>query len=279
MRLSTTRSMEEKAETMRSSVARLSRGAEDHNSSMGRCNPSEMSVVMMTITAHPNAAVPIKRAALTEHLDGKQFEGLRLKPVKESKRTGVRKRGSFYNSVSLQYVNGVGNNKCIKVFTNSKLHVTGCKTVDEFIETSQRVCFMLSDVTLKPLHVIDFDVNMIVVQFYINAALDIGDLCSILKGEKYSREVLSACYNPDRNNGLVIKHRFEEPADIEIHYSTEMKSGKVSDAGKERAITIIVYRKGCVRLCGLKTHMEALPSYRFITSVIESVWSSIATAK
>ena len=42
---------------------------------------------------------------------------------------------------------------------------------------------------------------------------------------------------------------------------------------------IIVYRKGCVRLCGLKTHMEALPSYRFITGVIESVWSSIATAK
>ena len=277
MTLSVIRTMEEKAESMRSSVACLHRDAKVHNTSMPKCCPSEMSVVMMTITAHPNAAVPIKRAALTEHLDGKQFKGLRLKPVKESKRAGVRQRGSFYNSVSLQYVNGCGNNKCIKVFTNSKLHVTGCKTVDEFIETSQRVCWMLSDVTLKPLHVVDFDVNMIVVQFYINAALDIGDLCNILKGTQYSRQVLSACYNPDRNNGLVIKHRFEE---LGSHLATEMRTDTVSvEAGRERAITIIVYRKGCVRLCGLRTHMEALPSYRFITRVIDSAWSSIATAK
>ena len=271
--------MEEKAESMRTSVACLRRGAQVHNSAMARCSPGEMSVVMMTITAYPNDAAPIKREAITEHLEGKQFKGLCLKPVKIAKRTGVRQRGSFYNSVALQYVNGAGNNKCIKVFTNSKLHVTGCKTVDEFIETSQRVCWMLSDVTLKPLHVIDFDVNMIVVQFYINAALDLGDLCSILKGSQYSREVLSACYNPDRNNGLVIKHRFEQPSQPGLHSAPEMQSDEVADAGKERAITIIVYRKGCVRLCGLRTHMEALPSYQFITRVIETCWSSIATAK
>ena len=172
--------------------------------------PSYLNLSTMTIVCDLSESIDI--LCLSDNFITPSEYQCIIKRPKPNKEFDISKRGkkkkTFYNQASIHYTDHT--TKCIKVFSNGKLHITGVTSVSEASTVCLLTCGILNktigavvgSAKIKPLNI---QICMINTNFSINHGLNIIKLKDILKG----KENITCSYTPDTYPGLKIKFTHE----------------------------------------------------------------------
>ena len=143
--------------------------------------------------------------------------------IRTKKGKGIYK--SFFNSITVMF----DRTKAMKVFSNGKLHITGCTTVQYAIELTDRLIQTMEwkNVIIKEKKILTLNTT---IRTTSKTFISLGKLFDILDKTKYQVR-----YTPDIYQGLIIKKEFLETG---------------------RTISALVFYTGSVIVCGVQKPSE-----------------------
>ena len=205
--------------------------------------PSPSAVSTMTVTAQLNVS-SVCRDKLLVAVGWMEGEGpltAERKPSRPTSRPPKPSRPDFNNQTTVRY-----GSKCIKMFRNGSVHVTGCKTLVDFVQAVSAVCDAMTQAGIEPggVHVTSFNTQMINVTFNANATLglrELRDLC-LVRG-------WGAMYDADVYPGLNVK----------------------IPMGQDKTVTALIFRSGSVILTGAKTAAHTLEAHSKLTHLLDEM--------
>lgn len=252
--------------------------------------------------------------------DDTAMPNLMIQPIHTSQRTRKPKY-RFQNSIPLRFIAEDESKRCIKIFRNGRLHITGVKggkdlihilnetseiiqlgaqsnvevlrqssdsfcsneqqSVDDKSSTSSDVKSQLESLRLSVstesdkvprFSINEMKVNMMNLQFYVGVILDLVELKDSIKLESQKNPRISSVeYNSDRCPALILKRIIETTSTDPIGkpVGNNLKHKKKT-AISQRVSTLMIYRCGCIKICGLREPLEALDPYVFITTWLEN---------
>lgn len=162
-------------------------------------------------------------------------------PVRKTQTTSRgRSINNFFNQLTLWYKDRT--KKSIKLFINGNVHVTGCRTLREYVWLLSKVCQFLTMLFDSSKCVADtIDIQMINTNFQIKTGLDLNKLKRLLladgKCATYDREVYP---------GLNLK--------VPTSY--------------KREASILLFISGNIIITGVKHFLEVFEAYKYITHFI-----------
>lgn len=157
-------------------------------------SPTPIKVLTMTATVNTNMA-SADAQTIKSFLDTGAKTDIILRPVKVLKKKSSKIRSSFQNSVALQYMGG-GTKKCIKVFRNARVHVTGLRSGVDIIRTVTATSDLLSQISRRTVDIPSVAINMLNLQFYAGYSLDLPEIKNIADAmSARDRNICSVAYD------------------------------------------------------------------------------------
>ncbi len=156
-----------------------------------------------------------------------------------------RARKDFHNQLPLVTPAG----KAVKLFSNGKIHVTGCSSPIEFLDIVAKLCAFLPTVTRQG-----------------GAGDDAGDAITL---EKFDIEMINAsfllCSRAGRHvglrpNRLSAELKLDTVADFETERHPGVKLAVRGDDGAKVA-TVMIFQTGSVQICGAKRPEHVARAY------------------
>ncbi len=152
--------------------------SEEHIKSLITLSPLPIRVLTMTVTASTSLkeahSADIRQFYGSADTSSANKFGIIIRPAKVGKKS--RKiRNHFQNSVALQYI-GERKVKCIKIFKNARVHMTGILSGNDLLSTLQATSKSLAAMTSLDVDIESFDINMINLQFYAGLKLDLPEI-------------------------------------------------------------------------------------------------------
>ena len=217
-----------------------------HSMNTGRYDvlrPSPCSVSTMTLTAQLNVT-SVCRDKLLVAVGWMEGEGpltAEPKPTRPSSKPPKPRRPDFNNQTTVRH-----GTKSIKMFRNGSVHVTGCKTLDDFVQAVTAVCDAMTQAGIETdgVRVTGFDTQMINVTFNANVTLGLRELRDLCLGRGWA-----AMYNADVYPGLNLK----------------------IPVGNGRTVTALAFRSGNVILTGGKTAAHVLEAHASLTHLLDDM--------
>jgi TATA-box binding protein (TBP) (component of TFIID and TFIIIB) len=163
-------------------------------------------------------------------------------PVRKTQTIRGKSINNFYNQLTMWYKDGT--KKSIKLFINGNVHVTGCRSLKEYVCLVRRVCMFLNNIFANGEPVCrasSIDIQMINTNFGINIGLDLSKLKKVLLG--YGR---CATYDREVYPGLNLK--------VPTSYGREA--------------SVLVFISGNIIITGAKHFLEIYEAYKFILDSI-----------
>ena len=220
----------------------------------GDIKPSYLNLSTMTMIC--NLTQPIDILSFSDNFISPTEFDCTIKRPKQNTEFDVTKRGkkkkTFFNEASIHYT--THTTKCIKVFSNGRLHLTG---VTSMIEASN-VCTFTCNLLNKTLGAVkgnlkveatDLKVCMINTNFSLNHGIDIIEL----KKQFQKYEKFSCFYTPDTYPGLKIKY---------FHESSDKSS-------------IFIFSSGQIVITGVKNIIDVNTVYSSLMDILIENYSSI----
>jgi len=177
--------------------------------------PSYINLSTMTMIC--DLTKPIDILNFSENFRSPSHIDCTIKKPKSNKDYDMTKRGkkkkTFFNQASIHYT--THTTKCIKVFSNGRLHITGVTSMTEAAEVCELTCNILNKtigavVGEGAVESVDLKICMINTNFSINHGIDIIKLRSILQ----STDNYTCSYTPDTYPGLKIKYTHQKSSNI-----------------------------------------------------------------
>ena len=172
-----------------------------------------------------------------------------IKRPKQNTDFDVTKRGkkkkTFFNQASIHY--STHTTKCIKVFSNGRLHITGVTSIIEAANVCEFTCKLLNK-TLgavkgnEKVEAIDLQLCMINTNFSLNHGIDIIEL----KKQFQKYEKFTCFYTPDTYPGLKIKY---------LHDSSDKSS-------------IFIFSSGQIVITGVKHIVDVNTVYTSLMNIM-----------
>ena len=151
------------------------------------------------------------------------------------------RKPQFNNQVSVKF-----GSKSVKMFRNGSVHVTGCKTVQDFVDAITAVCEAMTLAGIGAVvEVVSFDVVMINVTFSAAAALGLRDL-----RDKGLAKGWTASYDADVYPGLNLKIPVDE------------------GTATARNVTALIFRSGNIILTGARTPSQVVEAHTRLMSLV-----------
>lgn len=254
----------QKCEAIRRGQGQLDTGTVLNTACIDSFEPGPVHVVTMTITGQTDWSggsenLGIRRIA-EFFKENASFKGLAPRQPKPSTRPR-KERPAFQNAVTLSYAApGSGDhNYCVKAFANSRVHVCGSRTIDEFLQVSRATCEMLTALAGRPVTLLDLDVNLINMQFYVGHRLHVTEVCELLR-ESDDPRVQAVSYDPDRFPGVIAKFRLTS----------------ADKAERERVVSLMAFGNSNVKICGLRSPEEGVEPHAFLLRLLEDNWARVA---
>ena len=145
-----------------------------------KSKPLPIHVLTMTVTASTNLkeaeSSKIRLFFENEQIPIARKHGVIIRPPKQNKRISRKPRKSFQNSVALQFTGDTSKRKCIKIFKNARLHMTGVLSGHDLLQTLAATNGCLEAMTNMNVNIDDYQINMINVQFYAGVKLDLPEI-------------------------------------------------------------------------------------------------------
>ena len=178
----------------------------------------------------------------------------------KAKKKTVRKVGddikkTFFNQATLSFRDTIST-KSIKIFSNGKIHMTGCKSVYEFAKIARVVCAFLKPFSAGDDDIVltDFTINLINVNFAIG--IDKGDVISLQKvKDLLLLQKIDATYSSDNHAGCIVKYPTPD--------------GQLN--------SILIFRGGSINLSGIKSFENVEATFDFIVRFINDNYDAIKT--
>jgi len=198
--------------------------------------PSYLNLSTMTMVC--DLTKPVDILNFSENFKSPLNIECTIKKPKNNKDFDLTKRGkkkkTFFNQASIHYK--THTTKCVKVFSNGRLHITGVTSMIEASEVCMFTCDILNktmgSITGGKVEPIDLRICMINTNFAINHGINIIKLKNILQNqEKYT-----CSYTPDTYPGLKIKYTHEYSKNISSIFI--FSSGQVVITGVKLLIDI-----------------------------------------
>jgi len=210
---------------------------------------------------------------------GITYDDIYINLLKKNK----KKKSKFFNCCSIIIKSIDNSNVNIKLFKNSSVTMTGCKTPDSGLvairllvdEIKKYPELSKDDISL--LDVDDYQITMINANYSIGYKLDADKLFSILKN-KYN---LYVSYEPDRYQGVKISYMWnivdKHKNGICLCDNKNKCKGKGSGYGEIncKKVTIAIFKTGSVVITGAKIMDQTRDAYSFINNIISKNASSI----
>ena len=156
-----------------------------------------------------------------------------------------REKKTFFNQASIHY--STHTTKCIKVFSNGRLHITGVTSIIEAANVCEFTCKLLNK-TLgavkgnEKVEAIDLQLCMINTNFSLNHGIDIIEL----KKQFQKYEKFTCFYTPDTYPGLKIKY---------LHDSSDKSS-------------IFIFSSGQIVITGVKHIVDVNTVYTSLMNIM-----------
>lgn len=172
--------------------------------------PSYLNLSTMTIVC--NLTQPIDILSFSDNFISPPEPKCTIKRPKQNTEFDLTKRGkkkkTFFNQASIHYT--THTTKCIKVFSNGRLHITGVTSMIEAANVCTLTCNILNKTIgavkgNSKVEAIDLQVCMINTNFSLNHGINIIELKKCF--QKYDK--FSCFYTPDTYPGLKIKYFHE----------------------------------------------------------------------
>ena len=261
--------------------------------------------IILTVTVTVSTSIQSSNLfMIKDFVERQNLDNLIIQPIHTSNRTRKPKY-RFQNSVPLRLTAEDKSRRCIKIFRNGRLLITGVKGGKDLIEILHRTGQVIGIGLLKNLESNDkrddtvnvqselnglgldsgrteldangfqisgVKINMMNLQFYIGLILDLIELKESIKSKSSTDQLISSVeYNSDRCPALILKRLIVNPSIVKKEQQS-LKNRKNSSKSSEcsRVSTLMIYRCGCIKICGLREPMEALDPYMFITSLLDS---------
>ncbi len=194
------------------------------------------------------------------------IERKKRRKKKKPKVIGTRKGNTFYNQASVTIL----SDNCtasVKLFKNGSVHITGCKTLTNFIDVMTKLCRELkkvkaivdkktpNNIILRPFAVDpskmyvskmkDVKIRMINTNFKLNYMIDRAKLHSTLLNQG-----LNSTFEPCVHAGVRIKYNYMDKDDV----------------------TILVFQSGSIIITGAKNQDHIVKAYEFIMRKLHSTF-------
>ena len=208
------------------------------------------------------------------------YNDLYINLLKNKKNKKNKKKSNFFNCCSV-IVKSIDNSHVnIKLFKNSSVTMTGCKTPDSGLVAIRLLVNEIkkykevSEEDISKLDVDDYQITMINANYSVGYKLDANELFSIIKNE-YN---LYVSYEPDRYQGVKISYLWNilnKRKDGKCHCDCEKKctgKGKNKNGlGKNncKKVTVAIFKTGSVVITGAKMLDQTIDAYDFINSLIK----------
>jgi TATA-box binding protein (TBP) (component of TFIID and TFIIIB) len=172
-----------------------------------------------------------------------------IKRPKQSKEFELSKRGkkkkTFFNQASIHYT--THTTKCIKVFSNGRLHITGVTSMIEASDVCSFTCNILNKtigavIGDNSVEAINLKICMINTNFGLNHGIDIIKLKNIIRGAPD----ITCSYTPDTYPGLKIKY---------FHLNKNKSS-------------IFIFSSGQIVITGVKLLSDVIEVYKCLMDII-----------
>lgn len=164
-------------------------------------------------------------------------------PIRKTKKTSRGKNiSNFFNQLTFWYKDCT--KKSVKLFINGNVHVTGCRSLEEYTNLMQHICRFMDHLfteSSKKCKVIDIDIQMVNTNFSVGRGLDLSRLKRILLDQG-----MCATYDREVYPGLNLK--------------------VPTSAGREASV--LVFISGNIIITGVRHFCEVYEAYKFI---IESI--------
>ena len=174
---------------------------------------------------------------------------------KTIKKVGDDIKKTFFNQATLSFRDTISS-KSIKIFSNGKIHMTGCKSVYEFAKVARTVCEFLKPFSPgdNDIELVDFTINLINVNFTIG--IDKEDVISLQKvKDLLLTQRIDATYSSDNHAGCIVKYPTED--------------GQLN--------SILIFRGGSINLSGIKSFENVEKTFDFIVRFINDHYDEIKT--
>jgi len=195
------------------------------------------------------------------------------KKKRKCNRKNKTTRKTFYNQTTIQIRPEKDKNPLnIKIFKNGSIHMTGCKSIDDCINSINNLCLEL----VKVKAVIDINNTGKVLRkpftdcienISINKIYDLK-ICMINSGFKtefnINRERL---YHIVNNEGIECKFDLDNHACVDIKYNYRDK----------KTVSIFVFEKGSVIITGANNSSHILAAYNFIMKKLYENYNDIVS--
>ena len=164
-------------------------------------------------------------------------------PIRKTKKTSRGKNiSNFFNQLTFWYKDCT--KKSVKLFINGNVHVTGCRSLEEYSKLMKHVCgFMdyLFPESPKKCRVQDIDIQMVNTNFSVGRGLDLSRLKRILLDQG-----MCATYDREVYPGLNLK----------------------VPTSANREASVLVFISGNIIITGVRHFYEVYEAYKFITESI-----------
>ena len=189
-----------------------------------------------------------------------------------------KKKSKFFNCCSIIVKSIDNSNVNIKLFKNSSVTMTGCKTPDSglvairLLVNEIKKYSEVSESDITELDVDDYQITMINANYSIGYKIDANKLFSIVKND-YN---LYVSYEPDRYQGVKISYIWNilnKSKDGKCHCHDKECTGKGKNKdglglNRCKKVTIAVFKTGSVVITGAKMLDQTKDAYNFINSII-----------
>lgn len=230
-------------------------------------SPSEIRISTMTLFSKLRPPTGFDLSSIIElylQEDGieriRQMLGIHVHivfPIRKVQKTARGKSiNNFFNQLSFWYKDTT--KKSIKIFINGNVHITGCRTLREYVWLLGRVCSFLNTVFPPgkaghcPCVAETIDVQMINTNFHIQSGLDLNKL-----------------------KRLLLDHGRCATYDREVYPGLNLKL----QTSFNREASILIFISGNIIITGVKHFAEIYEAYKFITTFIASNLDTVSKAR
>jgi TATA-box binding protein (TBP) (component of TFIID and TFIIIB) len=216
--------------------------------------PDDVTINTMTIICDTNIQFNIKN--ISSYIDESFIHKKKIKKIKKNKK-------SFFNQVTLCVMVESKKEKPVnlKIFSNGSMQMTGCKTIDNALDTIEKIFIELKKVK----GILDKKTLKIVEKPFCEN-IDCLNYNSI-KNIRVEMIVSKFTYPCKINRPLLFeilqKEQIECKYDPELHASVDLKI--IFD---EKKISVFIFEKGSIVITGARNCKQLEYAYKFINTFL-----------
>ena len=249
------------------------------------CNPSALRITTHSAKSRINSNINLENVAKNLGLDTqivffkfKNGEVEHIKGINPKKTSKKKKKGKFYNQMTIVVQPEAGFFNNVKLFRNGSISMTGIKKKENGVRSIQ---IILDKMKLLEADILDnkdackvasFDITLINSDYEISFEIKRSELQNLLVNKYKIYSSYEPCIYPGVNSKFYWNKSYKDKPFIGKCYCSDPCTGKGNGEGNGncKKITIAIFQSGSIIITGARCLEQIYSAYHFINNVLEA---------